>query len=278
MRDTARRRLLALPDAEIGRLMAVGGTATNVVRLVPAAALDRVLTGPRLDAAMTALTAEAAAYVALHHAVNPLRAGSCPPASRSSRRSSTVLGSVASVSSTPASAKALSWQQAASARPGATKSRIWLVVGARRGSDDDGPTDGVGAAADPRPHALRSRGRGHLRRGHARVRLWIPALPPALELPRGVGGPLRGRRGQLRSASSRQSPWSPSSTAARGSHRSRPASSPGRSAAPSASSTSARGSSSGKSRGVWRSTPRSTGCSRFASEPSTTRRTWSRYG
>ena len=78
LRDTARRRLLALPDADIGRLMAVGGTAANVVRLVPAAALDRVLTRPRLDAAMTALTAEAAAYVAIHHAVNPLRARVLP--------------------------------------------------------------------------------------------------------------------------------------------------------------------------------------------------------
>lgn len=78
MRDTARRRLLALPDAGVGRLIAVGGTATNVVRLVPAAALDRVLTRRRLDEAMAALTAEPAAYVALHHAVNPLRARVLP--------------------------------------------------------------------------------------------------------------------------------------------------------------------------------------------------------
>jgi exopolyphosphatase/pppGpp-phosphohydrolase len=78
LRDTARRRLLALPDADVGRLIAVGGTATNVVRLVPAAALDRVLTRGRLAAAMAALTAEPAAYVALHHAVNPLRARVLP--------------------------------------------------------------------------------------------------------------------------------------------------------------------------------------------------------
>jgi exopolyphosphatase/guanosine-5'-triphosphate,3'-diphosphate pyrophosphatase len=78
LRDTSRLRLLALPDAGVGRLIAVGGTATNVVRLVPAAALDRVLTRGRLDAAMAALTAEPAAYVALHHAVNPLRARVLP--------------------------------------------------------------------------------------------------------------------------------------------------------------------------------------------------------
>jgi exopolyphosphatase / guanosine-5'-triphosphate,3'-diphosphate pyrophosphatase len=78
LRETARRRVLALPDADIGRLVAVGGTATNVIRLVPAAALDRVLTRARLDAAMAALTAEPAAYVALHHAVNPLRARVLP--------------------------------------------------------------------------------------------------------------------------------------------------------------------------------------------------------
>jgi exopolyphosphatase/guanosine-5'-triphosphate,3'-diphosphate pyrophosphatase len=78
LREAARRRLMTLPRADIGRLMAVGGTATNVARLVPAAALDRVLTPARLDAAMAALTAEPAAYVALHHAVNPLRARVLP--------------------------------------------------------------------------------------------------------------------------------------------------------------------------------------------------------
>ena len=78
LRDTARGRLLAIPDADIARLVAVGGTATNVLRLVPAAALDRVLTRPRLDAAMAALMAEPAAYVALHHAVNPVRARVLP--------------------------------------------------------------------------------------------------------------------------------------------------------------------------------------------------------
>ena len=78
LRDTARGRLLAIPNADIARLVAVGGTATNVVRLVPAAALERVLTRPRLDAAMAALTAEPAAYVALHHAVNPVRARVLP--------------------------------------------------------------------------------------------------------------------------------------------------------------------------------------------------------
>ena len=56
------------------RLVAVGGTATNLLKVVPAAALDRGLTRPRLARAVAILTAEPAAYVAIHHAINPLRA------------------------------------------------------------------------------------------------------------------------------------------------------------------------------------------------------------
>lgn len=74
MRDSARDRLAAAPDASPSRLVAVGGTATNLLKVVPAAALDRGLTRPRLARAVAILTAEPAAYVAIHHAINPLRA------------------------------------------------------------------------------------------------------------------------------------------------------------------------------------------------------------
>jgi exopolyphosphatase / guanosine-5'-triphosphate,3'-diphosphate pyrophosphatase len=74
MRDSARDRLAVAPDASPRKLVAVGGTATNLLKVVPAAALDRGLTRPRLARAMAILTAEPAAYVAIHHAINPLRA------------------------------------------------------------------------------------------------------------------------------------------------------------------------------------------------------------
>jgi exopolyphosphatase/guanosine-5'-triphosphate,3'-diphosphate pyrophosphatase len=74
LRDSARDRLAAAPDASPRRLVAVGGTATNLLKVVPVAALDRGLTRSRLARAMAILTAEPAAYVAIHHAINPMRA------------------------------------------------------------------------------------------------------------------------------------------------------------------------------------------------------------
>ena len=58
--------------------MAVGGTATNLLKVVPAAALDRTLTRARLARAMVVLASEPAAFAAIHHAVNPIRARVLP--------------------------------------------------------------------------------------------------------------------------------------------------------------------------------------------------------
>jgi len=78
LRQAARERLDGAPETAIRRLVAVGGTATNLLKVVPAAALDRVLTRRRLVVAMEILASEPAAFAAIHHAVNPIRARVLP--------------------------------------------------------------------------------------------------------------------------------------------------------------------------------------------------------
>ena len=78
LRAAARERLIGAPDTAIRQLVAVGGTATNLLKVVPAAALDRTLTRARLARAMVILATEPAAFAAIHHAVNPIRARVLP--------------------------------------------------------------------------------------------------------------------------------------------------------------------------------------------------------
>ena len=78
LRAAARERLIGAPDTAIRQLVAVGGTATNLLKVVPAAALDRTLTRARLARAMVILASEPAAFAAIHHAVNPIRARVLP--------------------------------------------------------------------------------------------------------------------------------------------------------------------------------------------------------
>jgi exopolyphosphatase/pppGpp-phosphohydrolase len=71
----------AMEQAPAGQprvLIAVGGTATNLLRVVPEAALDAVLTRPRLAEALALLAAEPAAEAAARHAVRPVRARILP--------------------------------------------------------------------------------------------------------------------------------------------------------------------------------------------------------
>lgn len=78
LRAAARERLIGAPDTAIRQLVAVGGTATNLLKVVPAAALDLTLTRARLARAMVILASEPAAFAAIHHAVNPIRARVLP--------------------------------------------------------------------------------------------------------------------------------------------------------------------------------------------------------
>jgi exopolyphosphatase/guanosine-5'-triphosphate,3'-diphosphate pyrophosphatase len=68
----------AAPDARPRELVAVGGTASNLVRVLPAAALDRTLSRRRIEQALSVLLTEPAAVAAERHAVNPIRARILP--------------------------------------------------------------------------------------------------------------------------------------------------------------------------------------------------------
>ena len=78
LRDEAGRLVAAAPPAPRSRLVAVGGSATNLVRVLPVAALDMVLTRARLDEIRDTLGTEPAAVAAQRHRVNPTRARLLP--------------------------------------------------------------------------------------------------------------------------------------------------------------------------------------------------------
>jgi exopolyphosphatase/guanosine-5'-triphosphate,3'-diphosphate pyrophosphatase len=78
LRDEAARLVTDLPAAPRSRLVAVGGSATNLLRVLPVAALDMVLTRGRLDEISEILAAEPAAIAAQRHRVSPTRARLLP--------------------------------------------------------------------------------------------------------------------------------------------------------------------------------------------------------
>ena len=78
LRAAASAALRAAPDALPGaaptEIVAVGGTASNLVKIVPGALHDRVLTPERLAAAFEVLAEATAADVAVRFAIRPQRA------------------------------------------------------------------------------------------------------------------------------------------------------------------------------------------------------------
>jgi exopolyphosphatase/guanosine-5'-triphosphate,3'-diphosphate pyrophosphatase len=78
MRARARQVLAGAPDVQPGEIVAVGGTASNLLRLLPATALDRVLTRRRLTVALAMLTVERSMEAAERHLVRPARARILP--------------------------------------------------------------------------------------------------------------------------------------------------------------------------------------------------------
>jgi exopolyphosphatase/guanosine-5'-triphosphate,3'-diphosphate pyrophosphatase len=78
LRRTAHDLLASAPDAHPRELVAVGGTASNLLRVLPVAALDRTLTRRRLRQALEVLMTETSALAAERHAVNPVRARILP--------------------------------------------------------------------------------------------------------------------------------------------------------------------------------------------------------
>lgn len=78
MRAFARSAVAPAPDAAPREIVAVGGTASNLLKILPAAARDRMLSRRRLGRAIAVLMAEPAAVAATRHAVNPTRARILP--------------------------------------------------------------------------------------------------------------------------------------------------------------------------------------------------------
>lgn len=74
LRELARERVAEAPAERPTEIIAVGGTASNLVKVLPAAVLDRTLSRSRLVEALAALTADPSALVAEHHAIRPERA------------------------------------------------------------------------------------------------------------------------------------------------------------------------------------------------------------
>jgi exopolyphosphatase/pppGpp-phosphohydrolase len=78
MREEARRVVGATPAVVLSELVAVGGTASNLVKVLPGAMLDRRLDLERLAAALAVLGSEPAELAAQRHAINPTRARLLP--------------------------------------------------------------------------------------------------------------------------------------------------------------------------------------------------------
>lgn len=78
MFDEARAILDDAPDPEPDEVVGVGGTVSNLVKVSPAAALDRTLTPRRLVDIQRVLGSEPAELAAERHALNPVRARLLP--------------------------------------------------------------------------------------------------------------------------------------------------------------------------------------------------------
>jgi exopolyphosphatase/guanosine-5'-triphosphate,3'-diphosphate pyrophosphatase len=78
LRAAARERLREAPDGRPRDVVAVGGTSENLLRVLPAAALDRTLTRARIAEAVDILATEPAELAAERHAVNVTRARILP--------------------------------------------------------------------------------------------------------------------------------------------------------------------------------------------------------
>jgi len=78
MRAAASVAVRDAPDAKPDEIVAVGGTASNLLKVLPAAALDRTLTRERIAEVEAILSSEPAAAAAERHLINPIRARILP--------------------------------------------------------------------------------------------------------------------------------------------------------------------------------------------------------
>jgi exopolyphosphatase/guanosine-5'-triphosphate,3'-diphosphate pyrophosphatase len=78
MRAAALAAVRDAPDATPSDVVAVGGTASNLLKVLPAAAADRTLTRDRIAEILAILASEPAAVASERHLVNPIRARILP--------------------------------------------------------------------------------------------------------------------------------------------------------------------------------------------------------
>lgn len=78
MRAAAAEALQAAPAANPTEIIAVGGTASNLVKILPDAVLDRTLTRERIATIQALLAAQPAADTSARFLVNPIRARILP--------------------------------------------------------------------------------------------------------------------------------------------------------------------------------------------------------
>ena len=78
MREAVRALVADAPSANPAEIVAVGGTASNLLKLLPATAEDRLLTRRRISVALAMLTVEHSADAAERHLLRPQRARVLP--------------------------------------------------------------------------------------------------------------------------------------------------------------------------------------------------------
>jgi exopolyphosphatase / guanosine-5'-triphosphate,3'-diphosphate pyrophosphatase len=78
MRAAAGAAVGDAPDARPREIVAVGGTASNLLKVLPTAALDRMLTRERIAEAQAVLASEPAAAASERYGINPIRARILP--------------------------------------------------------------------------------------------------------------------------------------------------------------------------------------------------------
>jgi Ppx/GppA phosphatase family len=78
LRVAARAAIAEAPDASPAEMVAVGGTASNLLRLMPSTSLDRVLTRRRIAVALAMLTVQRSDQAAERHLLRPQRARILP--------------------------------------------------------------------------------------------------------------------------------------------------------------------------------------------------------
>ena len=78
MRKAAKAAIANAPDANPAEIIAVGGTASNLLKLLPATAIDRMLTRRRITVALAMLTVQRSAEAAERHLLRPQRARVLP--------------------------------------------------------------------------------------------------------------------------------------------------------------------------------------------------------